>query len=56
MSSFGLKASPEWSDHDIDAMLSEEALTAVVLPRYHTNVAIKRVLGEKLGSLKIKAA
>lgn len=56
MSSFGLKASPEWSDKDIEAMLSEEGLTAVVLPRYHTNIAIKRQLGEKLGSLKAKAA
>lgn len=56
MSSFGLKSSSEWNDQQIEKLLSEEGLTAVVLPRYHTNEAVKRNLGEKLGSLKNKAA
>jgi hypothetical protein len=34
---------------------SEEALTAAVMPRYHTDEAIKRSLGAKLGTLKIAA-
>ena len=41
-----------WNVDDFDDLLSPEALTAVVLPRYHIDVAVSRVLGSKLGSLK----
>lgn len=47
-----LEASKEWSSNDIKAALSEEALTAAVMPRYHVNNSIKRELGTKLGRLK----
>ncbi len=36
--------------------MSEEALTAAVMQRYHIDVAVKRALGAKLGTLKDKAA
>lgn len=49
-----LRNAQEWSVDDIGRALSEEALTAAVMPRYHVNVAIKRELGSKLG--KIEAA
>lgn len=45
----GLK---EWTQGDMDKALSEEALTAAVMPRYHIDLAIRRVLGQRLGSLK----
>jgi hypothetical protein len=51
-----LHGSQEWP---IDAMaraMSEEALTAAVMQRYHIDVAVKRALGAKLGTLKDKAA
>jgi hypothetical protein len=51
-----LKDSREWSVEDIGRSLSEEALTAAVMPRYHIDVAVKRALGAKLGSLKDRAA
>ena len=47
-----LKDSREWTVEDIGAALSEEALTSAVMPRYHIDVAVKRALGAKLGSLK----
>jgi hypothetical protein len=34
----------------------EEALTAAVIQRYHVDVAMKRALGAKLGSLRDKTA
>ena len=51
-----LKGSPEWDIGQIAKAWSEEALTAAVMPRYHTDVAIKRSLGAKLGSLKQAAS
>jgi hypothetical protein len=36
----------------IAAALSKEALTAAVMPRYHVDIAIKRALGSKLGTLR----
>jgi hypothetical protein len=36
--------------------LSLEALTAATMQRYHVDVAVKRALGAKLGTLKDKAA
>lgn len=45
-----------WSVDDIKTLLSEEALTAVVLPRYHIDNAVTRALGSKLGTLRGKEA
>jgi hypothetical protein len=56
MSSNGLRGSKEWTDDQIDKVLSEEALTAVVLPRWHIEQSIKRSPGTRLGSLKAKAS
>ena len=46
-----LEASKEWSRDNIKSALSEEALTAAVMPRYHVNNSVKRELGTKLGKL-----
>lgn len=46
-----LQGSKEWSQQQIQAALSEEALTAAVMQRYHVNTAVKRELGSKLGKL-----
>ena len=46
-----LKDSKEWSIDDVDKALSEEALTAAVMQRYHVNNSVKRELGSKLGKL-----
>ena len=51
-----LKDSQRWTSEDISAGLSEEALTAAVMPRYHIDVAVKRTLGAKLGSLRERAS
>jgi hypothetical protein len=51
-----LKDSREWTVDDIAKSLSEEALTSAVMPRYHIDVAVRRALGAKLGSLKEKAS
>lgn len=47
-----LRGSQEWSIEDLKDSLSEEALTAAVMPRYHIEMAVKRALGARLGSLK----
>jgi hypothetical protein len=47
-----LKGSKLWDDDMIERALSDEALTAAVMPRYHVFTAIKRTLGVRLGSLK----
>ena len=46
-----LKDSEEWSIDDVDKALTEEALTAVVMSRYHVNNCVKRELALKLGKL-----
>jgi len=51
-----LKDSPQWTVEDYANCLSEEALTAAVMPRYHIDVAVKRTLGAKLGTLKDRAS
>jgi hypothetical protein len=51
-----LKDSREWTVEDIGKSLSEEALTSTVMPRYHIDVAVKRALGSKLGSIKERAS
>lgn len=50
LSSNALRDGQHWNIQDIDKLLSEEALTAAVLPRYHIEYSIKRSLGAKLGS------
>ncbi len=47
-----LQGSKEWSQQQITAALSEEALTAAVMQRYHVNNSVKRELGAKLGKLQ----
>lgn len=44
-----LKGSKEWGPSQIEAALSEEALTAAVMQRYHVFNSCKRELGAKLG-------
>jgi hypothetical protein len=48
-----LKDSKEWSVEEISKALSEEALTASVMSRYHVNNQVKRELGAKLGKLQV---
>lgn len=47
-----LQGSKEWTVQDVEAALSEEALTTAVMQRYHVNIAVKRDLGSRLGSLR----
>lgn len=57
ISSNALHGAQHWNQENINTgLLSEEALTAAVLPRYHIDQSIKRTLGTKLGSTKSKAA
>ena len=50
-----LQGERRWSPNDIEIILSEEALTAAVMQRYHVANAVKRTLGAKMGSLREKA-
>lgn len=50
-----LRDARQWSVQDVEKTWSEEALTAAVMPRYHLDIAVKRALGAKLGTLKEKA-
>ena len=56
LSSNALRGSKEWTDEEIEKLLSEESLTGVVLPRWHIEQSIKRSLGSRLGSLRAKAS
>ncbi len=47
-----LEGSQQWTEDPIKTALSEEALTAAAMPRYHVYQVIKRSLGVALGSLK----
>jgi hypothetical protein len=49
-----VRGSAKWTPSQVDAALSEEALTAVVMPRYNLYHQVSRALGTKLGSLKDK--
>ncbi|MBX3076732.1 hypothetical protein KF913_22670 [Candidatus Obscuribacterales bacterium] len=49
-----LRGDLEWTDDAMSQLLSDEALTAAVLPRYHTEMAVRKTLGIKLGSIKDK--
>jgi hypothetical protein len=51
-----LQGEKEWSPNEIEIALSEEALTASVMQRYHVANSIKRSLGSKMGSLTKEAA
>lgn len=51
-----LKDSRQWDINQISSAWSEEALTAAVMPRWHIDQAIKRSLGNRLGTMKEKAA
>lgn len=51
-----IRGSAKWTPSQIEEALSEEALTAVVMPRYHTLNQVTRALGTKLGSLKDRTA
>jgi Histidine kinase-, DNA gyrase B-, and HSP90-like ATPase len=46
-----LKDSREWSVEDVERALSEEALTAAAMSRYHINACVRRELAFKLGRL-----
>ncbi|MDE2462598.1 MAG: hypothetical protein KGO02_02610 [Alphaproteobacteria bacterium] len=56
LSSNALRNAQHWSIESVRQMLSEESLTAVVLPRWHIEQSIKRALGSKFGAIKGKAA
>ena len=47
-----LRGSTQWTVEELERIWSEEALTTVVLPRYHIDNNIRRALGSKLGTLK----
>jgi hypothetical protein len=47
-----LQKAREWSDEDILKAVSEEALTAAVMQRYHVYNSVKRELGSKLGKFQ----
>ncbi len=48
----GLMNRKDWTQANIDAALSQEALTTSVMQRYHVLNSVKRELGSKVGSLK----
>jgi hypothetical protein len=54
LGALALRRSGNWSEQEVVALWSEEALTSAVLPRYHVDERIKRTLGSKLGTLKDK--
>jgi hypothetical protein len=56
LGALALRRSGNWSEQEVEALWSEEALTSAVLPRYHVDERIKRSLGNKLGTLKDKDA
>lgn len=49
MSAQALKRTGTWSLQELEKLWSEEALTASVLPRWHIDQSIKRMLGHRLG-------
>jgi hypothetical protein len=51
-----LRDSKQWSMAEMEKIWSEEALTAVVMPRYHIEMNVRRALGAKLGTLKERVA
>lgn len=51
MSALALKQGGKWSMQELAQLWDECALTAAVLPRYHIDMNIKRVLGQRLGKI-----
>jgi hypothetical protein len=51
MSALALKQNGKWSMQELGDLWSETALTAAILPRYHIDMNIKRVLGQRLGRI-----
>ena len=51
-----LHGSQEWTPKDMAEALSQEALTAATMQRYHVDVAVNWALGAKLGTLRDKTA
>jgi hypothetical protein len=51
MSALALKQGGKWSMQELGELWNETALTAAVLPRYHIDMSIKRVLGQRLGRI-----
>ncbi len=51
MSALALKQGGKWSMQELAQLWDEFALTAAVLPRYHVDMNIKRVLGQRLGRI-----
>lgn len=47
-----LRSSREWTVENVEKALSDEALTAAVMPRYHVYNSVKREIGSKLGKLQ----
>lgn len=56
MGAQALRDARQWTFDDVQRLWSEEALTTAVLPRYHVDIAVKRALGAKLGTLKEKVS
>jgi hypothetical protein len=52
MSALALKQGGKWSTEEVERLWDDNALTAAVLPRYHVDMSIKRVLGQRLGTLR----
>jgi hypothetical protein len=48
MSALALKNGGKWSKQELGQLWDDAALTAAVLPRYHIDMNIKRVLGQRL--------
>jgi hypothetical protein len=55
MSALALKNGGKWSMSELGELWNETALTAAVLPRYHIDMNIKRVLGQRLGKVALAA-
>lgn len=55
MSALALKQSGKWSMQELSLLWNDTALTAAVLPRYHIDMSIKRVLGQRLGRIAAAA-
>ena len=50
MSAHALAGCRRWSEQEVAELWTESALTAAVLPRYHINLNIKRMMGQRLES------
>ncbi|MFW6201405.1 MAG: hypothetical protein ACOC8B_02425, partial [Gemmatimonadota bacterium] len=47
-----LRGADDWSDDDVARLLSDEALTAVSLPCYLTEMRLRRAVAQRLGKLR----